>query len=147
MDEQSSPPPMHQPNPQHKTLMGVLAYLGILIIICEISHQTRVAAGHRRNSCLGARHDHARLADVATPPARTARRDRLFHHRHCVFHHRHCECRARKGKRTSAHWLTCQELHVLAIQIRRRCCAMRAGVSRDPTRCVLPTSKISGCDS
>ena len=33
MDEQSSTPPAHQPNPQHKTLMGVLAYLGILIII------------------------------------------------------------------------------------------------------------------
>ncbi len=34
MDTQSSPtPPAHQPKPEHKTLMAVLAYLGILIII------------------------------------------------------------------------------------------------------------------
>ncbi len=32
MDEQSTPS-AHAPNPQNKTLMGVLAYLGILIII------------------------------------------------------------------------------------------------------------------
>ncbi len=34
MDEQTQgQPQMHQPKPEHKTLMGVLAYLGILIII------------------------------------------------------------------------------------------------------------------
>ncbi len=33
MDEQSSTPPAYHHNPQNKTLMGVLAYLGILIII------------------------------------------------------------------------------------------------------------------
>ncbi len=32
MDEQA-PNQTHQPKPEHKTLMGVLAYLGILIII------------------------------------------------------------------------------------------------------------------
>ncbi|MSU73533.1 hypothetical protein EXS56_00130 [Candidatus Kaiserbacteria bacterium] len=34
MDEQTpNQPQAHQPKPEHKTLMGVLAYLGILVVI------------------------------------------------------------------------------------------------------------------
>lgn len=33
MDEPQGQPQVHQPKPEHKTLMGVLSYLGILVII------------------------------------------------------------------------------------------------------------------